>query len=71
MAGIFYILSSGLVMSVFVAAIEILYKTIVDSRKSKVFVPYNYSNKQTKCIFDIILENRVIGDNDSASNVVC
>ncbi|XP_078322835.1 glutamate receptor-like [Crassostrea virginica] len=34
-AGIFYILSCGLIMSTVVAAVEFLYKTIVDSRKSK------------------------------------
>lgn len=34
-AGIFYILSCGLILSVVVAGIEFLYKTILDSRKSK------------------------------------
>lgn len=34
-AGIFYILSCGLIISIVVAGVEFLYKTIVDSRKSK------------------------------------
>lgn len=50
-AGIFYILSCGLTLSVVIAAIEFLYKSVVDSKKAKVwyirvrleFLPqYNY-----------------------------
>lgn len=37
-AGIFYILSCGLIISIVVAGVEFLYKTIVDSRKSKVYL---------------------------------
>lgn len=35
-AGIFYILSFGLTLSVVIAAIEFLYKSVVDSKKAKV-----------------------------------
>lgn len=35
MAGIFYILIGGLSLSVFIAGLEFLYRSIVDSRKSK------------------------------------
>lgn len=38
-AGIFYILMIGLVISVIIAAFEVLYKAKVEARRSKVYLP--------------------------------
>lgn len=58
-AGIFYILSCGLIISIVVAGVEFLYKTIVDSRKSKVY-PILLTNRIYIYIIMIFSINRML-----------